>query len=62
MEIEACNDNGVLIMVICSICAGPCEPHAAGVEPVCITCFYGAGNDNDNPSPRGDQSRPAPGP
>jgi hypothetical protein len=92
MDLEAFNDNGVLVMIVCSICAGPCEPHAAGIEPVCFKCFYeelsspcalcggraesicGRCGDricggqwclrihDHRPSPRGEQSRPAPGP
>lgn len=42
MDLEAFNDNGrMFISVACSICGGETEPHAPGVEPVCLKCFYG---------------------
>jgi hypothetical protein len=44
MDLESFNDNGRrFIEVACSICGGVTEPHAGGVEPVCIFCFYEPG-------------------
>ena len=41
MEPEATNDNGRrFIEVACLVCGGVTEPTAAGVEPVCVFCFY----------------------
>lgn len=34
-------DDPIEIVVVCSGCGEPTEPHANGVEPLCPDCFFG---------------------